>query len=61
MFKLAEYLLPFPNATWMLARQVEVTRGSSRWGTYRNLPLAAHRWEMKCLVPWRAEGANRCA
>jgi hypothetical protein len=25
MFKLAEYLPPFPNATWTLARQAGVT------------------------------------
>ena len=61
MFKLAEYLPPFPNATWTLARQSEVTRGSLRWGNSWNLPLAAHRWEVKCLNPWRVEGAIRCA
>jgi hypothetical protein len=29
MFKLAEYLPPFPNATWTLARQAGVTNGVS--------------------------------
>jgi hypothetical protein len=27
IFKLAEYLPPFPNATWTLARQAGVTHG----------------------------------
>ncbi len=30
MFKLAEYLPPFPNATWTLARQAGVTHAVSQ-------------------------------
>jgi hypothetical protein len=30
-------------------------------GNSWNLPLAAHRWKMKCLIPLRVEGAFRCA
>jgi hypothetical protein len=34
MFKLAEYLPPFPNSTWTLARQMGLACGSLRWGNY---------------------------
>jgi hypothetical protein len=61
VFKLAEYLPSFPNATWPLARQAGVTLGSSRWGNYWNLPPVAHRLEPMHLSPWRVEGAVRCA
>jgi hypothetical protein len=30
MFKLADYLPPFPNATWTLARQAGVTHAVSQ-------------------------------